>query len=166
MWQGRAFRLASVTRKPSWRWSLLRLRPMSFKLAKDLVEIALVLVHELQVCQGPGKPETSGSEEALFELAMSEGLPGTPPAPGPVGGHFPVPGPAPVPVPGLDTQHRGGRSICSPQNSKEFLRRLLDDLDFHKNQLVREACCLCSQGDMPGFQPWDYCMPDGNRLLW
>ena len=48
-----------------------------------------------------------------------------------------------------------------------FLKQLLEDLDFHKHQLVREACFLYSQGDVTsGMEPWNPLLPDGEQLLW
>ena len=46
-----------------------------------------------------------------------------------------------------------------------FLKRLLDDLDFHQHQLVREGCHLFSQGLPPKHGPWDPELPDGERLV-
>ena len=48
-----------------------------------------------------------------------------------------------------------------------FLKQVLEDLDFHKHQVVREACFLFDQGDKTsGICPWDPLLPDGEQLLW
>ena len=49
------------------------------------------------------------------------------------------------------------------------LTLLLERLDFHKHQFVREACCLFSQGRPgpdSGCGPWGPEHLDGELLLW
>ena len=101
-------------------------------------------------------------EDAVFKAATVATADAS--GPGPVDGSpAPVGGP---PVDGIDP----GAAQASPgqvgaASGCRFLRRLLDDLDFHKHQLVRETCHLFSQGLLPQFKPWHHLLPDGELQL-
>jgi len=78
------------------------------------------------------------------------------------GGDHGVPAPEDGLAPGAaqaSSAQVGAASGC------RFLHRLLDDLDFHKHQLVRETCYLFSEGLLPQFMPWDPNLPDGKLQL-
>ena len=129
---------------------------LPFTLALGLHTDAALATAGLQACQKDWEAILE-VEDALFKKATVAELPQPdifdeifPDDPGfPEGG----PGPANPPDPG------------APDKSLAFLHRLLEDLDFHKHQLVRETCFLFSEPG-PDYDSWDPFLPDGVLQLW